>query len=90
MLIARAADARDVLPRELEQAGADVQVIPLYETVRERLDEQQLEQLSAADYVTFTSSSTVRFLLEAIGGVEQLPATRTRGVDRARDKPDRA
>ena len=73
VLIPRAADARDVLPRELEQAGADVQVIPLYETVRERLDEQQLERLSAADYVTFTSSSTVRFLLEAIGGVEHFP-----------------
>jgi len=73
VLIPRAADARDVLPRELEQAGADVQVIPLYETVRERLDEPQLERLSASDYVTFTSSSTVRFLLEAIGGVEHFP-----------------
>jgi uroporphyrinogen-III synthase len=73
VLIPRAADARDVLPRELEQAGADVQVIPLYETVRERLDELQLERLSASDYVTFTSSSTVRFLLEAIGGVEHFP-----------------
>ena len=73
VLIARAAEARDVLPRELEQAGADVQVVALYETVRERLDEQQLESLSAADYVTFTSSSTVRFLLEAIGGVEHFP-----------------
>ena len=73
VLIARAAEARDVLPRELEQAGADVQVVPLYETVREHLDEQQLERLAAADYVTFTSSSTVRFLLEAIGGVEHFP-----------------
>jgi uroporphyrinogen III methyltransferase/synthase len=73
VLIPRAADARDVLPRELEQAGAEVQVISLYETVRERLDEQELERLSASDYVTFTSSSTVRFLLEAIGGVERFP-----------------
>jgi uroporphyrinogen III methyltransferase/synthase len=73
VLIPRAAEARDVLPRELEQAGAEVQVVPLYETVRERLDEQQLERLSAADYVTFTSSSTVRYLLEAIGGVQQFP-----------------
>ena len=73
VLIPRAAEARDVLPRELEQAGADVQVVPLYETVRERLDEQQLERLAGADYVTFTSSSTVRFLIEAIGGVEHFP-----------------
>ena len=36
VLIPRAAEARDVLPRELEQAGADVLVVPLYETVRER------------------------------------------------------
>ena len=94
VLIARAAEARDVLPRELEQAGADVQVVPLYETVRERLDEQQLERLAGADYVTFTSSSTVRFLLEAIGGVERFPA-RARVVsigpvtsaDRARARP---
>ena len=45
---------------------------------------------SAADYVTFTSSSTVRFLLEAIGGVERFPRAGTRRVDRARDEPDRA
>jgi uroporphyrinogen III methyltransferase/synthase len=74
VLIARASEARDVLPREFEQAGADVLVVPLYETVREQLDDQQLEQLAGARYVTFTSSSTVRFLIEAIGGVERFPA----------------
>jgi uroporphyrinogen III methyltransferase/synthase len=73
VLIPRASEARDVLPRELEQAGADVLDVALYETVRERLDEQQLERLAGADYVTFTSSSTVRFLLEAIGGVDRFP-----------------
>ena len=31
------------------------------------------EQLAGADYVTFTSSSTVRFLLESIGGAERFP-----------------
>jgi uroporphyrinogen III methyltransferase/synthase len=51
-----------------------VLVAPLYETVREQLDDQQLEQLAGAGYVTFTSSSTVRFLIEAIGGVERFPA----------------
>jgi len=74
VLIPRASEARDLLPRELEAAGADVLVTSLYETVRERLDDQQLEQLATAGYVTFTSSSTVRFLIEAIGGVERFPA----------------
>jgi uroporphyrinogen-III synthase len=74
VLIPRASEARDVLPRELEAAGADVLVASLYETVRERLDDEELERLAAADYVTFTSSSTVRFLLEAIGGVERFPS----------------
>jgi uroporphyrinogen III methyltransferase / synthase len=73
VLIPRASEARDVLPRELEQAGADVGVVALYDTVRERLDEDQLERLGDADYVTFTSSSTVRFLVEAIGGIERFP-----------------
>jgi uroporphyrinogen III methyltransferase/synthase len=73
VLIARAADARDVLPRELEQAGASVHVVALYETVREQLDDDALERLAQAHYVTFTSSSTVRFLLEALDGGERFP-----------------
>jgi uroporphyrinogen III methyltransferase/synthase len=73
VLIPRAAEARDVLPRELERAGADVLDVALYETVAESLDERQLNELASADYVTFTSSSTVRFLIEAIGGAGRLP-----------------
>jgi uroporphyrinogen III methyltransferase / synthase len=73
VLIARAAEARDVLPRELERAGASVHVVALYETVREQLDHGGLARLAQAEYVTFTSSSTVRFLLEAIAGVERFP-----------------
>jgi uroporphyrinogen III methyltransferase/synthase len=74
VVLARAADARDVLPQQLTDAGADVLVVPVYETVREQLDESQLERLATADYVTFTSSSTVRFLLEAIDGPDRFPA----------------
>ena len=74
VLVARASEARDVLPRELEQAGASVSVVAVYETVRERLEPDQRAALASADYVTFTSSSTVRFLLEAIGGAERLGA----------------
>jgi uroporphyrinogen III methyltransferase/synthase len=66
-LIARAAEARDVLPEALRARGAEVDVVALYETVAEPLSDAQLEALARADYVTFTSSSTVRFLLEAGG-----------------------
>ena len=73
VLIARATEARDVLPQQLEDAGAEVDVVALYQTVREQLDMDRLEALAGADYVTFTSSSTVRFLLESIGGSERFP-----------------
>jgi uroporphyrinogen III methyltransferase/synthase len=65
-LIARAADARDTLPDGLRERGAEVEVLALYETVAEPLGPALLEAVRAADYVTFTSSSTVRFFLEAI------------------------
>jgi uroporphyrinogen III methyltransferase/synthase len=67
-LIARARVARDVLPDALRACGAEVDVVELYETVAERLSEVELAAARAADYVTFTSSSTVRFLLDAGGG----------------------
>ena len=74
-LVARAAEARDVLPAALRQRGAEVDVVALYETVAEPLTEQQLTAVAGADYVTFTSSSTVRFFVRAAG--EHLsPATR--------------
>ncbi len=65
-LVARAAAARDVLPDALRERGAEVDVVELYETVAEPLDG---DSLARATYVTFTSSSTVRFLLEAGGAV---------------------
>ena len=42
-------------------------VVALYETVREQPDEAAVEAALGADYVTFTSSSTVRNLTEALG-----------------------
>jgi uroporphyrinogen III methyltransferase/synthase len=66
VLIARAADARDVLPEGLRERGAIVDLLALYRTVSEPLAQAQTEALEAATYVTFTSSSTVRFLLEAL------------------------
>ena len=66
-LVARAADARDVIPDWLAGRGADVDVVALYETVREQPGEAAVEAALGADYVTFTSSSTVRNLTEALG-----------------------
>jgi uroporphyrinogen III methyltransferase/synthase len=66
-LIARAAEARDVLPEALRSRGAEVDVLTLYETVAEPLSESELAGARAADYVTFTSSSTVRFFFDAVG-----------------------
>jgi uroporphyrinogen III methyltransferase/synthase len=67
VLIARAAGARDVLPDALRERGAEVDVIALYGTVREEPDEAAVEAAEDADYVTFTSSSTVTNLTEALG-----------------------
>lgn len=66
-LVARAAEARDVLPDALRERGAEVDVVALYETVAEPLDQAALEAVAGADYVTFTSSSTVRFLFSSAG-----------------------
>jgi uroporphyrinogen III methyltransferase / synthase len=80
VLIARAREARDVLADALRARGAEVDVVALYETVAEPLSERTLEAVALADYITFTSSSTVRFLLQASGGTEALLAPTTRIV----------
>jgi len=67
VLIARASEARDVLPDALADRGAEVDVVALYDTVAEPLGDAQREALAGAEAITFTSSSTVRFLLEALG-----------------------
>ncbi|WP_243362108.1 uroporphyrinogen-III C-methyltransferase [Fundidesulfovibrio terrae] len=62
VLIPRAAQAREVLPEELTRAGAQVTVLPVYET---KLAQQDPDEVVAAieegeiHYLTFTSSSTV-------------------------------
>ncbi len=80
-LIARAREARDVLPDALRARGAEVDVLELYETVAEPLSPPALAAARGADYVTFTSSSTVRFFLEAAGGSADLsPTTRIASI----------
>jgi uroporphyrinogen III methyltransferase/synthase len=66
-LVARAKEARDVLPDALRDRGAEVDVVALYETVAGAPSDAERDAALAADYVTFTSSSTVRYFLEAAG-----------------------
>ncbi|HXW58062.1 MAG TPA: uroporphyrinogen-III C-methyltransferase [Solirubrobacteraceae bacterium] len=76
-LIARAREGRELLAQALRERGAEVDVLALYETVARPLSERVLAAVRAADYVTFTSSSTVRFFLRAAGGEAGLsPSTR--------------
>lgn len=55
-----------MLPDALRDQGAQVDVLALYETVAEPLSQQALSAARSADYITFTSSSTVRFFLESV------------------------
>ncbi len=64
-LVATASGAREVLPGALRERGAQVDVLALYETVAEPLSERALQQAQTADYITFTSSSSVRYFLDA-------------------------
>ena len=63
MLLVRAAEARDVLPRELAARGVRVTIAPAYRTVlagEGAGDVLGLLESRRIDAVTFTSSSTVR------------------------------
>ncbi|MGE5380097.1 MAG: uroporphyrinogen-III C-methyltransferase [Methylocystaceae bacterium] len=62
VLLTRAKKARDVLPRRLEAAGAEVKEISIYEAVTaETPGEPLLSEITRGqiDAITFTSSSTV-------------------------------
>ena len=68
-LIVRGREGRDVLPDALLERGAEVDILVLYETVAEPLDEATARAAAGADYLTFTSASTVRFFLAAAGSL---------------------
>jgi uroporphyrinogen III methyltransferase / synthase len=66
-LIARAEEARDVVPDALRAAGTEVDVVALYRTVAEPLSERARAQALGADWATFTSASSVRHFHAAAG-----------------------
>lgn len=73
VVIPRAEVAREILPDQLRELGAQVDVIPVYRTIAPAVDmepfKQQLQE-GRIDVLTFTSSSTVRNFVELVGGAE--------------------
>jgi uroporphyrinogen III methyltransferase/synthase len=70
VLVARAQDARDIVPDALRDAGAEVDVVALYRTVAEPLADDARAAALGADWATFTSASSVRFFHEAAGTLD--------------------
>ena len=69
-LVARAEDARDVVPDALRAGGTVVDVLALYRTVAAPLDDDARAAVLGADWATFTSASSARFLHEAAGTLD--------------------
>ncbi len=80
ILIPRAEEAREVLPDTLREMGAEVEVAPAYRTVCGQVDGEALAaelKEGRIDLVTFTSSSTVKNLVNIIGSAEVLKDVKT-------------
>jgi len=75
ILLPRAREARKILPERLRELGAEVDVIPVYDT---RLPSESAELLNQVlseirlDLITFTSSSTVRNLVSLVSDPKTL------------------
>ncbi len=71
VLLVRAKVARDVIPRELRRAGAQVDVIEAYETVAPEASARRLRSVLGGNRkphaITFTSSSTVKNFVNLLG-----------------------
>jgi len=67
ILLPRAAQARDVFPRELEKMGALVDVVEAYRTVKPQTEKTRVMKMlegGEIHMITFTSSSTVKNFLD--------------------------
>jgi uroporphyrinogen III methyltransferase / synthase len=71
VLLPRAREAREILPRDLEKLGAVVDVVEAYRTVKPEEDKagiQEMLQRGHIHMVTFTSSSTVSNFMDTFHG----------------------
>lgn len=71
ILLARAKQARDVLPEGLRRMGARVDVVEVYRTIKPVGGAKRLRQLletGTIDVITFTSSSTVTHFIDLLKG----------------------
>lgn len=66
VLLPRASEAREVIPTTLREAGATVDVVPVYRTVP--LNHVDRDLCGSAQVITFTASSTVHSVVRALGG----------------------
>jgi uroporphyrinogen-III synthase len=78
VLLVRARVARDVIPRELGKAGAQVDVVEAYETVQPNSSQRRLraalqDSRRRPTVITFTSSSTVRNFVALLGDGRRRP-----------------
>ena len=71
VLLVRAKVARDVIPRELRKAGAEVDVVEAYETVVPKSSRARLQAAfngkNRPSIITFTSSSSVKNFVSLLG-----------------------
>jgi uroporphyrinogen III methyltransferase / synthase len=70
ILLPRARDARDVIPKTLAGIGARVDMVPCYENALPQVDGDRVQALVQAspNLLVFTSSSTVRNFAAILGG----------------------
>jgi uroporphyrinogen III methyltransferase/synthase len=71
ILLARAKKARDLVPKELRNLGATVDVVEVYQTVMPNVSKKEIErvfQRDRIDLITFTSSSTVNHFIQMYEG----------------------
>ncbi|MBF0273754.1 MAG: uroporphyrinogen-III C-methyltransferase [Nitrospinae bacterium] len=72
-LLARAKEAREIIPEELKKAGANVDVVHVYQTIKPKLKVEEVQKAFDNDeinLVTFTSSSTVKNFMEMFDGYD--------------------
>ena len=83
MLLPRAAVARDLIPAELSRLGAHIDVVEAYRNVVPPDAAERVREVFSAgkkpDWITFTSSSTVKNLL-AIAGRDALEGVRIASI----------